>query len=205
MCRTYFFFFFFFFFFQNVFIQAHCWLLIWLTDWLTYSVDSHKYLLTYLPFVLGLIDSRQDRTNRLCAAGVAGSCQVLITASCRSFFSQMKTYGYNFFAPGLTDWLTYLPFPIQTSKRRCDTGCAGRIHDDSSVWPMKAVYIKEPFWNRLRGAWLSIDQLAVHPLSRWHNKQAVYRGNRYSPKQGQSTLSLQRVYCITYLLTYWLT
>ena len=106
MCRTYFFFFFFF--FENVFIQAHCWLLIWLTDWLTYSVDSHKYLLTYLPFVLGLIDSRQDRTNRLCAAGVAGSCQVLITASCRSFFSQMKTYGYNFFAPGLTDLLTYL-------------------------------------------------------------------------------------------------
>ena len=108
LCRIFFFFFFFFFFLKKGWIQAHCWLLIWLTDWLTCSVDSHSYLLTYLPFVLGLIDSRHDGTNRLCAAGVAGSCQVLTTASCRSFFSQMKTYRYNFFAPGLTDLLTYL-------------------------------------------------------------------------------------------------
>ena len=76
-----------------------------LTDSLTQYIVRNTYLLTYLPFVLGLIDSRQDRTNRLCAAGVAGSCQVLITASCRSFFIQMKTYRYNFFAP----WLYYSP------------------------------------------------------------------------------------------------
>jgi hypothetical protein len=164
-----------------------------LTDSLTQYLATNTYLLTYLPFVLGIIDCRQDRTNQLCAAGVAGSCEV---ARFSAKWRHMDTVSSH--RDLLTDLLTYLPFPIQTSKPRCDTWCAGRIHDDSSVWPMKAVYIKEPFWNRLRGAWLSVDQLAVHPLSRWHNKQAVYRGNRYSPKQ-------QRVYCITYLLTYWLT